>query len=467
MSNPSPGRPQMPKAHQTALMAALVDIVGDRVVDSQIVRDQHSQDEAFHHAAPDLVVFPLSTAEVSAIVRACARFESPITPWGAGTSLEANALAVQGGVSLNLSRMDKLLQINVQDHTVCVEAGIRRQALDRALKGTGLFFPVDPGADATIGGMAATRASGTTSVKYGTMRSNVLACTVVLASGETISTGTAAPKSAAGYDLTALMVGSEGTLGIMTALTLRLHPVPEAFSSLVCTFPSIDAAVDCVAVTIQCGTDVARIELLDAAMMRAINAYHKSDYLVAATLFVEFHGSELAVREQALAFENIIVERGGKVAARAALTEERTALWHARHTALWATKALSPGKKVLITDVCIPISRLAECIESTRAEMDRSILDGTIAGHVGDGNFHAFLLIDPANPAEIEAAETLHHDMAIRAIEMGGTCTGEHGIGIGKRKLMKRERGGAVETMYLIKGALDPSGILNPGKLFL
>lgn len=447
--------------------AALKEEFGERVSDALSVRRHHGEDEAYHQGLPDLVLVPHSTAEVSQALSICADFSCPITAWGAGTSLEGNALAVAGGICLDLSAMNNIITVNPEDLTVTVEAGVRREQLNLHLRDTGLFFPIDPGADATLGGMAATRASGTNAVKYGTMRGNVIALTAVLADGTVIQTGTRAPKSAAGYDLTALLVGSEGTLGIITELTVRLYAIPERTSATVCVFETVGAAVETVIFAIQCNLGIARIEFLDDAMMAAINAYEKSLYPVAPTLFVEFHGSPAVVEEQQAQFLELVQSFGGSVTNSATATEDRSQLWRARHNALYATRALQPGKKVLITDVCVPISRLADCIEETRVELDRSPLSATIAGHVGDGNFHAFILVDPADRFEIEAAEALHRNMAQRAIAMEGTCTGEHGIGLGKRELLIQEAGASVRAMRAIKASLDPNNLLNPGKIFI
>jgi D-lactate dehydrogenase (cytochrome) len=414
---------------------------------------------------PDYVAYARTTDEVAAAVRLCAAHRCPVVAWGAGTSLEGNALAIQGGLCLDLSTMAEILAIHADDFSATVQAGVRRKQLNAALRSGGLFFPVDPGADATLGGMAATRASGTNTVRYGAMRTNVLSCTAVMANGDIVQTARRAPKSAAGYDLTALMVGSEGTLGIITELTLRLYPLPEAISALVCCFESVGAAVQSVIAAKQCALGVARIELLDEPMMVAINRYQKSELLEKPTLFVEFHGSAAGVAEQVAIFEALVGELGGNVQQRADRPEEQSALWEARHNALYATRAMRPNARVLITDVCVPVSRLADCLEATREDLDGSPLSATIAGHVGDGNFHAFILVDPAAAAEIEEAEALHERMALRAIAMDGTCTGEHGVGIGKRRLLAEELRSAIPAMRWLKMAFDPANILNPGKI--
>lgn len=442
-------------------------LLGDRVSDARAALQHHSEDEAYHSALPDLVAFPKSTEEVAEIAKICNAMQCPIVPWGAGTSLEGNALAVDGGLCLDLSTMDEIVEIHAEDLCVTVQPGVRREQLNHELRHSGLFFPIDPGANATLGGMAATRASGTNAIRYGTMRQNVLRCTAVLADGRIITTGRRAPKSAAGYDMTALLVGSEGTLGIITELTIRLHPIPEHIAAMTCVFPSVDAAVGTVILAIQSCVSLARIELLDEAMMSAINAFEQADFPASPTLAVEFHGSEAFVEEQMARFLELVEASEGTVSRTASTTEERSALWKARHNALYATKALKPGKKILITDVCVPISRLADCLKESRLDIDSSPLTATIAGHVGDGNFHAFILVDIEDTAELEAAEELHHRMAKRAVRMDGTCTGEHGIGLGKRELLVTEAGECVAAMAAVKAALDPSYLLNPGKIFL
>ncbi len=444
----------------------LVGIFGARVSRSGAQREQHARDEGYHAPEPpDCVAYPAGTEEVAAAVRACAAHGLPVVAWGAGTSLEGNALAVRGGLILNLSNMTDVIEVHAEDFAATVQAGVRREQLNAALKGTGLHFPIDPGADATLGGMAATRASGTTAVRYGTMRANVISVTAVLATGDVVRTAQRAPKSSAGYDLTALLVGSEGTLGIITELTVRLHPVPEAVATLVCCFDDAQAAVQTVIAALQLSLGVTRIEFLDAAMMAAINAYRQSALAEHPTLFVELHGSVNGVADEVEMFEEVLAGFGGTIERRATLAEERTALWQARHAALYATRALRAGARVLITDVCVPVSRLAECLDETRADLDASPLTATIAGHVGDGNFHAFILVDPDDSAEIAQAEALHERMALRAIAMDGTCTGEHGIGTGKQHLLAVELASALAPMGWVKRAFDPAGILNPGKI--
>jgi D-lactate dehydrogenase (cytochrome) len=451
-----------------ALFAKLVTIFGGRVTISRAVREHHSLDEGHREGLlPDLVAFPRSTEEIAGAMRMCADARCPVLAWGAGTSLEGNALAASGGLCLDMSQMAQVLEVRPEDLTATVQAGVRRVQLNDALKGTGLFFAIDPGADATLGGMAATRASGTNAVRYGTMRANVLSCTAVLADGNVIRTARRAPKSAAGYDLTALLVGSEGTLGIITELTVRLHPLPEEVALVVCPFETLQGAVEAASTAIQMGLGVARIELLDDDMMIALRRLEEgATYPEQHTLFVEFHGAPASVQYQVQQFDELARSLGGVPTQPAVRQEDRTALWKARHNALYAARALQPGKRVLITDVCVPISRLTECLVQTRLDLDRSPLVSTIAGHVGDGNFHCFILVDPAIDEEMHEAERLHERMARRAIEMDGSCTGEHGIGLGKQHLLVEELGSALAPMMTIKRALDPGNILNPGKIF-
>jgi D-lactate dehydrogenase (cytochrome) len=450
-----------------SLLAALQPILGDRVTGSAVVRDHHSRGESYHASAPpDLVTFPHSTEEISAIVRACAEREVPIVAFGAGTSLEGQVLALRGGVCIDLTQMNKILRVSVEDLDVTVQAGVTHRQLAAHLQNTGLTFFVDPGADATIGGMTATGASGTTAVRYGTMRENVRGLTVVLADGKIITTGGRARKSSAGYDLTRLFVASEGTLGIISEITLRLQPLPEAVAAAVCAFPSIDAAVKTVIATIQLGVPVARIELLDDVQMDAVNKYARLDYQSLPTLFFEFHGhSEQEVADHAGTVQSLAAEHGGSDFAWVTRPEDRSRLWRARHDAYFATLALRPGAKAWSTDACVPISRLADCIVASKEDLDRSPLTGTLVGHVGDGNFHMLYLVDPDSPEEMAEARRLNERLVMRAIEMGGTCSGEHGVGIGKMKYLAREHGDAIETMRAIKRALDPKGLLNPGKI--
>lgn len=449
------------------LKSALLDLLGPRLVTSADVRRQHGSDDSYHPPAPpDAVVYPETIDEVVQIVRLCADSRTPIIPFGTGTSLEGHIGAVEGGISLDMSRMDNILAVRVDDLDATVQAGVTRKQLNDQLRPSGLFFPVDPGADASLGGMAATRASGTTTVRYGTMRDNVVNLTVVLADGRVIRTSSRARKSSAGYDLTRLFVGSEGTLGVICELTLRLFGVPEAISAAVCSFESIEDAVNCVTRVIQLGLSVARCELLDEVMMDAINRHSGLDYRVAPTVFFEFHGSEAGVVEQAETVEAIASEFGGSGFRWAVRQEERTRLWEARHNALYASLALRPGAKTVITDVCVPLSSLAECISLTKKDLVSSRLIAPIVGHVGDGNFHVAFLIDPDDPEEIAEAKEINERMVMRALQMEGTCTGEHGIGRGKIEPLMTEHGEGVDVMRGVKSALDPLGIMNPGKIF-
>ena len=434
---------------------------------SPALREHHGRDIAHPIAQPpDAVAFPLTTAETAEIVRICHGAGVPVIPFGVGTSLEGHVLAPRGGVCIDLSRMTEILSVNERDLDVRVQAGVTREGLNSHLRDSGLFFPIDPGANATIGGMAATRASGTNAVRYGTMRENVLALEVVLADGSVVHTGTRARKSAAGYDLTRLFVGSEGTLGVITEVTLRVYGLPEAMSAAVCSFDELGGAVDTVIETIQLGIPVARIELLDELMIRAVNQYSKLTLKELPTLFLEFHGTESAVGEQAGMVAEIAGDHGGHGFEWALKTEERSRLWKARHDAAWAALALRPGAVSLATDVCVPISRLAECILETRRDLDDSQVPAPIVGHVGDGNFHLVLLVKRDDPAEVAEADRLNERLVRRALAMGGTCTGEHGIGIGKQQFLLLEAGeGGVALMRKIKQALDPTNILNPGKI--
>lgn len=441
-------------------------VLGDRLSIARAVRDHHGKDESWHHPhAPDAVAFPTSTEEVSAIVKICAAHALPIVPFGAGTSLEGHVIPINGGLSLDLSGMKRIVALNLEDLDVTVEAGVTRKELNAHLRDTGLFFPIDPGADASLGGMAATRASGTNAVRYGTMRENVLALTAVMADGRILRTARRARKSSAGYDLTRLLVGSEGTLGIITEVTVRLYGVPESIISAVCAFDSLEGAVGAVIATIQSGIPVARIELLDDVMMDAINRYSKLDYVQRDTLFLEFHGSAASVREQAEQVAAIAAEFGGGEFLWAERTEERSKLWQARHDAAYAAQALKPGKKAWATDVCVPISQLADCILETKRDLAESFLLAPIVGHVGDGNFHLILLVDRDDPKDIAEAERLNDRLVQRALAMEGSSTGEHGIGLGKMKFMEAEHGEGVAVMRALKCALDPQNILNPGKI--
>ena len=447
-------------------MTALADLLGDRLSRASALRAQHAQSETHIHCGPpDAVAFPADTAEVAAIVTICARHGVPVIGWGAGTSLEGHALALHGGVTVDFAHMNKVLAVQPEDMIARVQPGVTREALNRELRATGLFFPVDPGANASLGGMAATRASGTTAVRYGTMRDNVLGLEVVLADGRVIRTGTAARKTASGYDLTALFVGSEGTLGLITELTLRLQGQPEATAAAVCAFPDIGAAVACVIATIQSAVPMARIEFIDAATVAACNAFSHTTLPLAPHLLVEFHGSPAAVAEQAARFGEIAADHGSRGFEWANAPEDRARLWHMRYTAYRACLASRPGATAIVTDVCVPISRLAQAVAETQADIAASPIPGPILGHVGDGNFHAILLIDPARPAELAAAQDLAARMARRALALGGTITGEHGIGMGKLAYMAAEHGEGWQVMGAIKHALDPGNILNPGKV--
>src|SRR5829696_6119316 len=448
------------------LLGSLRQLLGDRLSTSAAVCEQHGRDESYHAPhAPDAVAFAQSTDEVAAIVGLCARYKTPVIAFGTGTSLEGHVAALRGGVCIDLSQMNQVVRVNAEDLDATVEAGVTRKQLNEYLRDTGLFFPIDPGADASLGGMAATRASGTNAVRYGTMRDNVLSLTVVLSDGRVIRTARRARKSAAGYDLTRLFVGSEGTLGVITEVTVRLYGIPEAISAAVCAFPTIAAAVDTVIETIQSGIPVARIELLDEAQIDAINKYSKLDNRVAPTLFFEFHGSEAGVAEQVDTVEALAAEHGADDFRWATSPEERSKLWQARHDAYYAALALRPGSKGWPTDVCVPISRLAECIAETKRDLAQSSIPSALAGHVGDGNFHLIFMIDPQSSKEIAEASKLNERMVTRALAMEGTCTGEHGIGYGKMDFLVAEHGEAISVMRSIKQALDPDNILNPGKI--
>ncbi len=461
---PAPPRAPFPPARLDALVAAL----GERVSTAEAVRTQHGRDESpFDPVPPDAVAFARSADEVREVVRLCALHGVPVIPYGAGSSLEGHLLAVRGGVSLDVSGMDRVLSIDAEDLTVTVEPGISRKTLNDALRDTGLFFPIDPGADASIGGMTATRASGTNAVRYGTMRENVLGLTAVLADGRVVRTGTRARKSSAGYDLTRLFVGSEGTLGVITEITLRLHPLPEAVSAAVCAFPSMGAAVRTVIETIQLGVPIARVEFIDALAVRSINRHAHLSLAEAPTLFFEFHGTEAGVKEQAETVQALAAQHEGRDFAWATRPEERSRLWAARHNAFFAMLQLKPGCRAVTTDVCVPISQLAACVEETELDLRASSLPCPIVGHVGDGNFHVAILIDPARPEELAEAEALNQRIVERALRMGGTCTGEHGIGLHKMRFLALEHGeNALDAMRAIKLALDPHNLMNPGKIF-
>ena len=444
----------------------LSSVLEGRLTRSKSELDQHGLSETwFPPTPPEAVAYPETTAEVSEIMKICHAHGTPVTAFGAGTSLEGQTLATSGGLLVDFSRMNQVLRVNDADMDAVVQPGITREALNVELRNTGLMFPVDPGANASLGGMAMTRASGTTAVKYGTMKENVTGLEVVLADGKIIRTGSRARKSAAGYDLTSLFVGSEGTLGLITEMTLRLHGQPEAISAAVCSFEEIGPAVEAVIATIQVGLPMARIEFLDAESVHAVNLYSGANFPLKPHLFVEFHGSEATVAEQVEMFGEIVHDFGGSDFEWAAKSEDRTALWTMRHHAYWACLALRKGTKAVVTDICVPISKLAEAVEQTRADIAASPLHGPILGHVGDGNFHAILLVDPNDENEIKEGKRLAHRMAERALALGGTITGEHGIGMGKKNLMPEEHGAAWDLMGQIKAAMDPKNILNPGKL--
>jgi D-lactate dehydrogenase (cytochrome) len=457
-----------PRPVPAAMLDALQTRFGARCSTAMVVREQHGRDESpFDAPPPEAVVYCESTEDVAAVVKLAAQYAVPVIPFGVGSSLEGHLLAVQGGVSIDLSRMNALVAIQPEDLTVTVQAGVTRMQLNNEIRHTGLFFPIDPGADASLGGMSATRASGTNAVRYGTMRENVLGLTVVTASGEIIHTGTRARKSSAGYDLTRLMVGSEGTLGVMTEITLRLYPLPEAISAATCTFPSIDAAVRTTIQIIQMGIPIARCELLDAHAVRAVNRHDKLTLTEAPMLLMEFHGSDASVKEQAASVQEIADEFGGSGFEWATTPEERTKLWTARHHAYFAGLQLKPGSRTVTTDTCVPISHLAECVTQASEEAEAAGLQHYIVGHVGDGNFHIAYLVDPAIPSERETAERLNDAVVARAIAFDGTCTGEHGIGLHKQGFLIDETGaGTVEMMRTVKRALDPKNIMNPGKIF-
>jgi D-lactate dehydrogenase (cytochrome) len=459
-----PSQRRMPQA----LADALSERFGTNFSRSLAVRQQHGRDESsFDVEPPCAVVFAESRQDVADAVRVIGDFSVPIIPFGAGSSVEGHLLAVQGGVSIDVSRMNAILSLDPDDLTVTAQPGITRKALNDALRGTGLFFPIDPGADASIGGMTATRASGTNAVRYGTMRENVLALEVVTSGGEVIRTGTRARKSAAGYDLTRLLVGSEGTLGIITEITLRIYPLPEAVTAATCSFPSIETAVRTTIATIQMGIPIARVELIDGQTVAMVNKYSHLSLPEQPMLLMEFHGSQAGVEEQTAAVQEIAAEHGGNAFAWARTPEDRTRLWTARHNALFAALQSKPGCRSVTTDTCVPISRLADCLLASVDEAKRSGLPYFLVGHVGDGNFHFGYLVDPAKPEEFETAERLNRQLVTRALELQGTCSGEHGIGMHKMDFLVKEAGaGAVDMMRMIKRALDPKNIMNPGKIF-
>jgi len=459
----------MPLAPATvqSLVADLRALVGDRVSTAAAVRGHHSHGESWHApAAPDAVVFPETTAEVSAIVRACAAHGAPIIPFGIGSSLEGHVNAIHGGVSIDLTRMTQVLRLSADDMDVTVEAGLTHKKLNDHLKNTGLMFMVDPGADATIGGMTATRASGTAAVRYGTMRETVLGLTVVLADGTVITTGGRARKSSSGYDLTRLFVGSEGTLGVITEVTLRLYGRPEAVSTAVCGFQSMAGAATTVIETIQLGVPVARIEIIDEAQLAIVNRFSKTSFPEVPTLFFEFHGpSEAVVAEHARIVREVADGHGATSFTWTTSPEERAKLWEARHNVLYATIASRPGAKAWTSDICVPIAHLAECIVETQADLKASNLVAPLVGHAGDGNFHLIFMLDPDDPEELARVAAANHRLVERALKFGGTCSGEHGVGFGKLKYLEQEHGASLEVMRAIKRALDPANRMNPGKL--
>ncbi len=450
------------------LIGALQAQFGARCSTALVVREQHGRDESsFDVPPPGAVVFAHSTAEVARVVKLAAQYNVPVIPFGVGTSLEGHLLAVQGGISLDVSQMNQVLSINAEDLTVTVQPGVTRTQLNAAIKSTGLFFPIDPGADATIGGMSATRASGTNAVRYGTMRENVLALEVVTAQGDVIRTGTHAKKSSAGYDLTRLMVGSEGTLGVITEITVKLYPLPEAVMAATCCFALLADAVNTTIQIIQLGVPIARCELLDSTTVKVVNQHSKLSLPESAMLLMEFHGSPAGVQEQVETVQAIAADNNGSAFAWAATPEERTRLWTARHNAYFAGVQSRPGCKAITTDTCVPISHLADALLDSVSEAKEAGIPYFLVGHVGDGNFHMGYLIDPAIPAERETAERLNHQLVERALKLGGTCTGEHGVGLHKMEFLVSETGsGAVDMMRAIKRALDPQNILNPGKIF-
>ena len=449
-----------------AVLGILKQRLGERFQTGASIREQHAHTTTYIPTqAPDGVAFAETAGEVQEVVRACAEHRVPVIAFGTGTSLEGHVNAPGGGISLDLSRMNRIVSVNAEDLDCTVEPGVTRVELNTHLRDTGLFFPIDPGANASLGGMAATRASGTNAVRYGTMRENVLSLTAVMADGNIVTTGGRAKKSSAGYDLTRLLIGSEGTLGVITSLTLKLYGIPQAISGGVCPFPSVEAACQATIVTIQSGVPVARIELVNALQMKAIKTYSHLDYPEGPCLFVEFHGSDAGVAEQAQTFGEIAAEFGGGPFLWTSVAEERTKLWQARHDAYWASQTLRPGARGLSTDVCVPISRLADCIAETETDIAAMGLIAPIVGHVGDGNFHVLVLMDVNDPKEIALSEEFVARLNMRAIAMDGTCTGEHGIGQGKMGFLEHELGHGVDIMRTIKSALDPLNILNPGKI--
>jgi len=450
-----------------AIFPQLETLFGERMSVNAGVRESHGRGEGSQASEPpDAVVFPTSADEVSQLAKLCHGAGVPLIPFGAGTSLEGHVAAPFGGISIDFSHMNAIIDVHAEDLDAVVQPGVTRKQLNSHLRDTGLFFPVDPGADASIGGMCATRASGTSTVRYGSMKDNVLAMEVVLADGRVVKTGNRARKSAAGYDLTRLIIGSEGTLGIITSVTVKLHGIPETVAAAVCPFPTIENAVDCVIAAVQMGVPMARMELMDAVAMSAVNAYSKLDYAEAPTLFLEFEGAPASVAEQVETLKALAADLGGTGFQWADKPEDRTCLWTARHNMYYAGLALRPGANALTTDVCVPISNLAECIQRTHKALEESALTGLILGHVGDGNFHTLILFDPGNTAEAEEAERINAAIVDHALALDGTCTGEHGVGQGKTKYLRRELGeNAVDVMIQLKSAFDPTNILNPGKV--
>jgi D-lactate dehydrogenase (cytochrome) len=450
------------------VFAELASIFGDRLATSAALRQQHANTTTWiAPEAPDAVVFPYNTSEVQDLARICSRHRIPMIPFGAGSSFEGSVNAPQGGISIDFMHMNKVLAINNQDFDCVVEPGITRNQLNTQLRHEGLFFPVDPGADASLGGMASTRASGTTAVRYGTMKDNVLSLKCVSPNGEIVNTGRRARKSSAGYDLTRLIVGAEGTLGIITELTLRLRPIPEAIAAGMCSFPSISSACNAAITAMQAGVEFARVEFLDEVMVRACNAHSKLSLTEKPMLFVEFTGTDESVREQSQRFAEITTEFEAESFECATLAEERSRLWQARHNVFWAAKSYRPGADIVVSDVCVPISRIADCVTETKKDLEQEVLIAPIVGHVGVGIFHACILVNMGDPQELQKAKRILDRVAERAIAMDGTCTGEHGIGQGKQRFLASELGqSAVSAMRTIKSGIDPEGIMNPGKIF-
>lgn len=452
----------------TVLAARLHQRFGERFSVNQSVREHHGRDESIYPPAlPEGVVFAERIEDVVDLVNLCREHRCPIIPWGAGSSIEGQLLPVQGGITLDMSRMNRVVSVAADDLLVTVQAGVSRKQLNQEIRDTGLFFPIDPGADATIGGMVSTRASGTNAVRYGTMRENVLALTVVTADGQVVQTGTRARKSSAGYDLTRLFVGAEGTLGVIVEVTLRLYPQPEAVRAAVVNFPSAVQAVNVVMQAVQLGVPLARCEFLDPSAIRAINAYSKLALRDAYTLFFEFHGSETAVAEQVESVQQLAAEQDGADFEWASRPEERSRLWNARHDAYFAGLQMRPGARAISTDTCVPVSRLAESLQGACRLLEDSSFPSMIVGHVGDGNFHCLIMVDTADPDELARAEELNHQIVALGLSLGGTCTGEHGIGLHKMDFLEKEAGQAgVALMTRIKHAFDPEGLFNPGKMF-